>query len=233
MSVTANQGPLSIIGHDIDVVSRPELAYAVVDEFHNYVTGDLWTGGGDAGFSVTATTDASGAYTILTDGDDNDQYFLATTNAIAEFGTGSLVFAARVKLAATATDAVFIGLSSVTTDLIADGGAGMAADWDGVGFLRKKNEAVWNAVSANSTVQVLTASVAPSSTSWVWLYATYRQKNATTGTVKFYVDGINVATHDLPLTSIAKAKAILSAKTGAATEASLTVDYFKLVSQRA
>lgn len=139
---------------------NPKKSFILEENFDHFVTGDRWTAGGDAGGSAAVGDAAGGRMTITTDGDDNDEYWLASTAELLLPAANKPIcieFGGQYTEANTDDANIYIGAAQEAgADLMVDDGAGPATTLDGFGFYKVDGETRWRVVSSNATSQTKT-----------------------------------------------------------------------------
>lgn len=152
----------------------PATGFTFFDDFFAYdataTVGD-WVVATDAGGSQAMTDAAGGVILITNDGDENDETYLAS---IAESWkpatTKPIFFEARVKLDQVGDAAAFVGLSdTVGANTLVDTN-GMAASWDGCGFVKAVDSTYWQFETSEAGDQDTEATLSTfSDATWVRL----------------------------------------------------------------
>lgn len=215
----------------------------VLDHFLSYTSGQLWTTtASDSGAATVETTHPGGVLLIHpSDGTvaDNDETYVATTNAIFTIAAGQPFFAEfMVLFAEAATDDanLIIGFSSTAAaNTLQDNGAGPPADYTGYVFFKTDGDTLWQCEVSNGTTQstkrltadtrlVGEADITAGSTLWQRLRVEVNPKSATLADITFAIDGKAVATFkDHVYTSALAVKVIMGCKNGGGTEDLLRV----------
>lgn len=218
-----------------DAMSKALLTSEILEDFHEYVTGDLWTLTASNSGTCVVKDEANGVVTLDgADGSvgDNDESYLHTTKDQFLFAPSKpLDGTFRVQYAEGATNIynVFVGFSSAAlANLLQDNGGGPAATQSGAYFYKVDGGLNWNVgygLGATQTLVELTAAnshdgnvhVAGSS-SFQNLRIISQPISAQKCDFMFYIDGILVyKMKDKDITSAAAMKAVVGVKNGADT----------------
>jgi hypothetical protein len=160
---------------------------------------------------------------------DNDEGYRHRTAKSYLFGSEPIFFESRIKPSAVVTDAVVTGFASVLTDLIADAGAALIADFSGALWFLPKNGTGWSLVTSIGTTQVVTANVVPATrNAWVRLGIRYEPGVKGKAKVIGYANGKEVVIHELDNASAAAMHRVdAGIKVGAAAQGTVLIDYVK------
>lgn len=221
-----------------------ENTYVVEDDFLEGIDTTATTGryvaAGDTSGANTVLDAAGGVMSVTTDVTNNDQWNVSSINETFLIAASKpMVFEARVKIVEGATNkcACFIGLSdTVSADHLVDTTGAIRSSFDGFGFYKSSGDNLWRVVSSNATTQTA-ASAAVTSTSGTWfkLKVTVEHTSSTTATLKFYIDGVLVATHTILYASLEEMHFLASVKVagGAGSVGErMDVDYWRVVATR-
>jgi hypothetical protein len=216
------------------IAGNPQAGFVWFDDFHGY------TSGGDGGLTST-TTDSGGAQVVAgvggileldaSDGTvgDNDEVYVGGTDTVITLSSSTECwFEARVKFTEANTDDanIIVGLSSTyAAQTLVDNGGGPPADYSGAVFFKVDGGTVWQTEVSESTSQSTNTSVATRTSG---SYARLGFYANGTSSIKFYIDGIEVAeeTSNLPTSAVSP---LFGLKNGDTNEEKLDVDWFRLV----
>lgn len=207
----------------------------VSDDFPYFVSTDLWTSVlTDSG--TAAVSDAVGGVLTLTCSDgtvaDNDEAYAKSTTEVFKFAASKPIrLEARVKLTEANTDDanILVGLlDAVGANSLLDNGGGPPASYSGMVFFKVDGGTVWQAeTSIAGTQDTDTSAGAFTSATWHNLRIEWVPASDTSGTAKFYVDGVLGATSTFTYTGATEMQAVLGVKNGGANNESLLVDRFR------
>lgn len=162
------------------------------------------------GFTATATSgtvavvdERGGGISLATQAADNAEGTLVSDADLIEIAEDKpLCFSARVQYSEAATDDanVFVGFTDhAVADLLADDGAGLPADYQGIGFFKVDGSTLWSIEASNDTDQVTKELDADTSrdglaktaggSSYQKLEINVLVKTATAADVMFLIDG--------------------------------------------
>lgn len=223
-------------------------------DFHEYVTGDVWTlVATDSG--TFTLNDAKDGTALLHPSDgtvaDNDETYLKTTKEMFLFKNDCpLIVECRLSFAEAATDDANLafGLAdAVAANTLQDNGAGPPASYSGAMFFKEDGQTLWSTESSiagtQNTVQ-LTAANSYDRNAWTagnsafqTLRIESRPIDSVYHDVLFYIDQGNgmqlVAKHSRrSYTSATEMNLFLGMKNGGSTEDTCNVDYIMWAQKR-
>lgn len=222
------------------IASDPTLAFSYYNDFFTYTTGEeglasTLTNSGTSGVIAASGAAPTGVLQIeASDGSaaDNDEAYVGSESTVWILGSGKDIwFESRVKFTEANTDDanIIVGLSSLyNANILQDAGGGPAADYDGIVFFKVDGGTVWQAQCSQSTNQTILTDV-QSRTSGSWTDLGFHVSS--TGTVDYYINGIQVSTIDTNLPTAAMGL-LVGAKNGDTNLETLFVDYIKVVQLR-
>ena len=223
-----------------DYVRQAKKSHGFFTDFHELVTGDLFTTlVADAGTSVAVSDAAGGVVLITTGGTDNNEALVKSTKETFLFADGKpILFEARAKYTEANTDDanIFIGLADAAgANLMVDDGAGPKTSFSGCGFFKVDGGTRWKVISSLGSTQTITELTAANSldklakTAGGGSYQDFRidvlPYTSTLEKVCFSIDGVLVATHDLTYTSATEMQTALYAKAGGSNSEVLYGDW--------
>jgi len=223
--------------YGIDDPVIPGKTCEFMDDFFCFDDGDDWIDTvSDAG-TIEVTDGANGILSIASGATDNNESYVSSKAELALFQADKkAIFEARVKLTeANVNDAnIIIGLSdTVAADSLLDDGAGPMASFDGAVFFKVDGGTVWQARTSNAATPASdTSAGAFTSGAWHTLRIVFDPGAGTTGTVKFYVNGVLGASLSITLAGLAEMHILLGVKAGDANAETLLVDYARLIQDR-
>lgn len=146
-----------------DELNSVLLAHGFVDDFHEFVTGDLWTSIEDDSGASTSLQDAvGGELDLITGATDNNEVYVHTTAEVLLYDASKPFWVvSRLQYAEANTDdanVLFGVMEAVAADHLQDDSGGPAADYDGAVFFKVDGETVWNFETSAGTSQTTTAS---------------------------------------------------------------------------
>lgn len=162
------------------------------------------------GFTAVATTgtvavvgERGGGISLTTNAADNAEGTLVSDAALVTIAEDKpACFSSRIQYAEAATNAanVFVGFTDhAVADLLADDGAGLPADYQGIGFFKVDGSTLWSIEASNDTDQVTKELDADTSldglaktaggSAYQKLEINYIVKTATAADVMFLIDG--------------------------------------------
>jgi hypothetical protein len=212
----------------------PDYAHFFFDDFHEFVTGDVWTGAETNSGTLGIYDAKGGVIQLLCDGADNDSAYITTTSEMwAIDSTDKIYFEAKVKLTEANTDDanVFVGLTADTAatavPMQAAGGGPTAVDH--IGLWKVDGGTVWQyGTSDGSTQDTGSTGITRSSGTWTRLGFI-----ADVNRVDFYIDSVKVASvvdaADIPDQEM---HIVIHLKNGGGNAESLLVDWVKCVAIR-
>jgi hypothetical protein len=206
------------------------------DDFHDLANADVWTILGVDGGTQAVIDGAGGIASLATGATINDEAYISTVVEGWLFAADKAVtLQARVKLTEVATSKANIvcGFSdTVGANTILDAGAPLAS-YDGALFFKAKDTLVWLTETSNAGTQVTTASAGTfTSATWTVLKIEYDPNDDTTAKVRFFIDGVGVATHDLTIAGLQEMHVVVGVKAGSGAAETLLVDYVKVEADR-
>jgi len=217
------------------ILSDPSLAHVFFDDFHEFgATGDMWTiveDGSETGTSGILDR-AGGWIAQYSDGDANDEAYLATKGESWKFASGKpMWFETRLEWTNSATTAgnfivgVFEGGGDA--DSLVDTHAGPPADYDGAVFFKVGGGAVINFETSIATTQVTNATFGTFVSGAIYRMGFYWDG---VGYVTPYLDGVAGTAHAMA-TSGGECNIAFGCKSDGAEEL-IEVDYIKCVQMR-
>ena len=219
--------PLGLTPHEL-VVLR--------DDFHYYVTADLWTSALTATGSVAVGDAANGVLALTCKAEDNAYAQAASTNEVFKFAVNKrLWFESLVKVteADTNKQSIFVGLSDTLAMPQNDGGA-LPASYDGAGFGKVEGGTTLSFETSNAATQETTDEVATvTSAQWMRLgFKVEPDAAGTTATVTAFVNGVAVAEHTLTLTGLEEMHVVFGNKASSAAAEKLEIDWVMVAQER-
>ena len=223
------------------------LAHGFFDDFDSFNTADMWTVVADTGGAQACTDAANGILSIATDGDDNDEAYITSTNEIFLVAAGKPVYIeARLQFTEAATDdanVIFGVAQEAGANILVDNGAGLATTMDGAAFYKVDGGTRWQVGSSNATSQTTsdTGSTAGGA-SYQTLAIAIQPVTSVDAEVYFWIDesggsdliacrtnGANPRTpsikHNLTITGLLEMHVVCGAKAGGANAETVLVDY--------
>ena len=210
------------------------------DDFYNYdatATVGNYVSVTDAGSAVALDDAAGGVLNIGSDGDDNDETYLATVPQAWLFAASKpLWFEARIKLTEAATDDsnFIVGLSdTVGANTLVDNAGGAPSSYDGAVWVKVDGGTVFQFESSNAGVQVNTSNAgAFVSNTWYRIGFVFDPAGGTTGTVVPWLNGVAGTSQNITLAGLQEMSVLLGVKAGGANEENLLVDYVRVLQAR-
>lgn len=220
--------------------------FQVFDDFHWYISPQLWTSVLTDLGAVTVASAGGIASVAASDGTvaDNDEGYIGTTaSTFKPAANKPIYFEALVQWTEANTDDanVAVGLaSSVAANLIVDDGAGLRASGAVIALYKVDGGTVWRFVTRNgSDVTDSVSTTTAGGSAYQKLSIEVIDARSTHATVVPRVDGAllkdsngNVIRHELPLASIAACSLFAGVKNGGANLETLNVDYIGAVQTR-
>lgn len=222
--------------------------FGFVEDFFEFVTGDLFTSlAADTTATVAASDAAGGVLVITTDATANNEAAVFTTKKPFKFASGKpLRYQALVKYAEAATDdaAVFIGLSSAfAADLMVNTTGVPASNMSAVGFFKSAGDTLWSIITSLGTTQNKVQLTAANSlnkaaqtaggTAYVDFVIEVNSISTTEAEACFYIDGSLVYKQVFTYTSAVEMKSGVYVKSaGGATGEVVYVDLLATHQQR-
>jgi len=223
----------------VSALLYPEVGHLFHDDMEFYdatATVGNWAAVSDGG-TVAQIDDNNGVLSIATGTSDNDETYLSTMaeNWLVE-DDRPIWFEARVKLTEANTDDanIIVGLSdNAAANILVDDGAGAAASYDGIAFVKVDGGTVWQFETSNAGTQVTTASAgAFTSATWTRLGFTVDHNDGTTAKVTPYINGVAGTAINLTISGLALMHGLLGVKAGDTNAETLLVDYVRVVQIR-
>jgi len=198
-----------------------------------------WRTLGDPGGSATVSDGAGGALAIVTDGDDNDEFYVYSTTESFLIAEGKpIVWEADVKFAQANTDDgnIIAGLmEAVAANALLDDGAGPAADYSGAVFFSVDGDTTWRVEYSDGTTQTTKeldadgsldgVAKTSASTTYTTLSIEINPKSSTKVDVVFKIDDVIVfKAFDKTYASASEMAIVFGAKAGGANAETLYVD---------
>lgn len=214
-------------------------AHGILDDFYAFVTGDEWTATlTDSG--TAAVIDGAGGILQIEASDgtaaDNDESYVHSTVETFKFAAGKpLYFEARVAITEANTDDanVMVGLmDAVAANSLLDDAGGPKASYSGAVFYKVDGGTAWQAevsIGGTQTAVTLSTDTFPGDGTYQKLGILFLPgSGATDGTVKFFLDGVEVGSAtSFNYTSATEMELVLAVKNGGANLETLLVDYAK------
>lgn len=222
------------------------LYHGFYDDFHYFVTTDLWTSVLTDTGTATVSDGGVGGILAITPSDgtvaDNDEAYVSQTKETFIVAANKpIIVEALVQFTEGNTDDVNImfGIKDAwAADTLLDNGGGPAASYSGAVFFKEDGQTVWsveNSVAGTQKTTQLTAAnsldglakTAGTAALYQRLTIELRPHSATLMDVLFWIDGILVAKHkDQVFTSFTDAEVGFGIKNGGITVVeTLNVDY--------
>lgn len=224
------------------------LTFEYKDDFHEFVTGDVFTDtSADTGAAVANTDAHGGAVTLTTGGTDNNECYLLSTKELFLAAAGKSIRGVfRLKYTEANTDdanVCFGFMNAVGADSILDDGGGPKASYSGAVFFKKDGDTLWSVESSNAGTQTTTQTdLTPGGGTYQTFVVDITATSSTAATVSFWCDssgGNNIkkvreygakpqepdVTHSLSLTSLTEMNIFVGVKAGGANSEVVTVDY--------
>jgi len=196
----------------------------------------------DAGATAPDALDPAlpgGVLNVGSDGDDNDECYVASVVPIFKFQTNKKVlFEAKVKLTEANTDDAnyILGLCSVyAANTLVDNGAGPVTTFDGAVFYKVDGDMSIRFETSNAAAQTAADVLATSvSGTWYTLGFLYDYNDGVTAIVTPFVDGVAGTPQELTISGLdALLYVLFGVKTGGDTyEEGLKVDYVDVKMER-
>lgn len=190
------------------------------------------------GSVVGSVLDRSGGWAqIITDVNDNDEFYLASIGESWLFEAAKPVwFEAKIELTEAATNAsnIIVGLTDANgANALLDNGAGPAASYSGAVFFKVDGSLAWQFETSNAGTQVTnaTAGTMVSGTAHR-LGFVFDPADGTTGSITPYLNGVEGTAHAITLASLTEMNLILGLKTGGARAETLKFDYVQCLAVR-
>ena len=225
--------------------------FYVEDDFTNDLDTNIWgTVLTDTG-TATVVDGAKGILPLVpSDGTvaDNDEAYAKGANEVFLFAADKpIVFEALVQFTEANTDDanIIVGMKdAVAANSLLDDGGGPAASYSGMVFFKVDGDTVWQcetSLAGTQTTTQLTATNANNLSKKAQTAggATYQRLrieflpySSTNAYVNFYIDGVQVASHDFIYTSATEMQLCFGVKNGGANLETLNVDYVVAAQQR-
>lgn len=180
---------------------------------------------------------AGGWAQIITDVNDNDEFYLASIGEAWLFAAGKpLWFEAKVELTEAATNAsnIIVGVTDANgANALLDNGGGPAASYSGAVWFKVDGSLAWQFETSNAGTQVTnaTAGTMVSGTAYR-LGFIFDPGDGTTGNVTPYLDGVAGTAHNITLASLTEMNLLIGVKTGGARAETLKCDYMQALQVR-
>lgn len=214
-------------------------AVGFFDDFCSYNDGDLWTKlAADTTPTVAAEASGRTRLKLFTDSTDNNECAASTTVSIfKDLANKPMFIEGLIQYAEANTDDANIafGFCSVmrSANTLVDNGAGLVTTYDGHVIYKVDGETVWRCGSSRGTTQYTTTSTTTAGgTSAQKLRIEVQPEDATTCTVRYYVDDVQLRdTNGVPivhtqlLASAAAMQAGIAVKAGGSNAENVYVDY--------
>jgi hypothetical protein len=221
------------------------------NDFHEFVTGDLWTSlVADAGTSLTVNDAHGGRVTLATGATDNNEAYVFTTKELFKIADGKPhEIIARLQFAEANTDDANVAMGfmdAVGANALVDNGAGPKASYSGATIFKVDGGTKWKCQSSNGAAQVTTESKHTAGGSgFHTLRITIEPIDSVNAEVSFWIDtagGDNWSQmrdandkpikHTLALASLTEMMAFAGVKAGGATSESLVIDLIDPAAKR-
>lgn len=218
-------------------ITDPAFYHLFRDHFHQLdvtATTGQWAVVKDGSVAGSVLDVAGGWAQILTDVNDNDEFYLSSIGEHWLFAaTKPLWFEARLQLTEANTDDanIIVGLSdTVGANTLLDDGAGPAASYDGAVFFKVDGGTVWQFETSNAGTQVTDTNVgAFSSGTATRLGFTFDPSNGTTGILTPYVNGVAGTERNITLAGLEEMHLLFGVKAGGANAETLKLDYVQVL----
>lgn len=231
---------MSKIAHMFEPMAKAT-SMAFLDDFLWLISPHLWTTTLTDSGTATVADGACGIVPMLpSDGTvaDNDEAYLATTNAFFPFASNKPIYAeALLQFTEAATNAanVAFGLASaVAANLILDDGAGMRTTGTIFAIYKVDGSLNWNCVSRiGTTVFTNVSSTVAGKSAYQTLSVELLEELGTAGVITFKVDGdylrdattLQIIRHVMPYAGATAMQLFAGVKNGSAVQQPLNVDY--------
>lgn len=227
-----------------EVLANAKHSFSLFDDFNWFVTAHNWTATLTDSGTAAVTAGTNKLALAASDGTvaDNDQSYIATTNALFLPAAGkNLYVEGRIQYSEAGTDDanVAFGLaSSVAAELIVDDGAGMRASGTVIAIYKVDGETVWRCVTRNgSTVYTNTSTTTAGGSADQTLGIEIVELLSTTMTVVFLVDGeiLRDATtnqpirHNVAYSGLTASQLFVGVKNGGSNAEVVNIDYLAAV----
>lgn len=190
------------------------------------------------GAVVGSVLDRAGGWAqIITDANDNDEFYLATIGEGWLFAAGKpMWFEARIELTEAATNAsnIIVGATDANgADALLNNGAGPAASYSGAVWFKVDGSLAWQFETSNAGTQVTnaTAGTMVSGTAYR-LGFIFDPADGTTGSITPYLDGMAGTAHAITLASLTEMNLLIGVKTGGARAETLKFDFVQALQVR-
>jgi hypothetical protein len=223
--------------------------FGQLDDFFQFVSGDLWTDtSGDTGAAVANPDAIGGQVTLTTGGTDNNECYLLSTRELLLFAANQpFTVQCRLKFTEANTDdanVAFGVMNAVGADSILDDGGGPKASFSGAVWFKKDGETRWRTRSSIGTTATSSETDQTSGGGgWQTLRIEFVPYSSTLGKITFSLDpngGQNIfqaapydttnvrllrVEHEIDFTSATEMNVFVGAKAGGANSEVVTVDY--------
>jgi hypothetical protein len=190
------------------------------------------------GVVVGSVLDRAGGWAqIITDANDNDEFYLASIGESWLFATGKPCWVeAALEVTEAATDAAnwLFGLTDANgANALLDNGAGPAASYSGAVFFKVDGSLALQFETSNAGTQVTnaTAGTLVSGTA-VKVGFVFDPSDGTTGKVTPYINGAQGTTHDITLASLTEMNLVIGVKAGTAVAQAVAIDWVRALAVR-
>lgn len=209
------------------------------DHFHELnvvATTGRWVVTKDGSVAGSVLDRAGGWAQIITDVNDNDEFYLASIGESWLFQAGKkLWFEAKIELTEAATNAanLIVGLSDANgANTLLDNGGGPPASYSGAVWFKVDGSLAWQFETSNAGTQVTnaTAGTFVSGTAFRVGFI-FEPGDGTTGAIYPYLNGTKGTAHAITLASLTEMNAVLGVKTGGARAETLKFDYIQIVAE--
>jgi hypothetical protein len=201
------------------------------DDFYALDTTFDYAVAGDTDGGATLLDVAGGIIQVLSDGDDNDEYYVSSKAESFIFEADKpLWFEARVVGSA---NNLIIGLSdTVGANTLLDTEAGPAASYDGAVFFVDAG-VVWKFETSNAGTQVTNAELGTFAADTGYRVGFhFDPADGTTGKITPYLDGVAGTAHSITLAGLEEMHILFGVKSAGAAEGTLLVDYVQVLQAR-
>jgi hypothetical protein len=220
--------------------------FQVDEDFHTYVDTQVWTKAG-TGSTIAPSGGAGGIMSLATGSTANNLANITTTNTQLKFLKNQPIYFecyAQYTEAATNQAAVAIGLTSVTSTILADTTGALVGTFTGAVFYKTTGSTVWSVACSNGTTQTITVTdqtSQPTGAVYQRLAIEIHDIDGLNVEIAYFIDGVQVTDnvnhrpvkHTAAIASAAAMKVNLFVKNLAGTTVeTLLVDYVKYCQRR-
>lgn len=180
---------------------------------------------------------AGGWAQIVTDVNDNDEFYLASIGESWLLAEGKpLYFEARVELTEANTDDanILVGLLDANgANTLLDNGGGPPASYSGACWFKVDGGTVWQFETSNAGTQSTTTSAGTFTSGTAdRLGFIFDPNDGTTGVVTPYLNGVAGTAKNITLASLTEMNLVLGVKAGGAHAETLKIDYARILAVR-